>query len=102
MAADDGITHIACTPHANGYYDVHPEGSPARSPSCKTCSSNAKIPITLGRGCDFHMSYDNIQRPTNEPTRFSFNGVAISWSRSPTMLFRLLSTRSSTRCRSPG
>jgi protein-tyrosine phosphatase len=33
-----------------------------------------QIPITLGRGCDFHTSYDNIQRAHSEPTRFSLNG----------------------------
>ena len=34
-----------------------------------------KIPLTLGRGCDFHMSYDNIQEAKADPEKYSVNGL---------------------------
>jgi protein-tyrosine phosphatase len=74
MAAGDGITHIACTPHANGYYEYNPELIAAKIAELQSLLQQRNIPITLGRGCDFHVSYDNIQLARNEPTRFSLNG----------------------------
>ncbi|RZU39677.1 tyrosine-protein phosphatase [Edaphobacter modestus] len=74
MAADDGITHIACTPHANGYYDYNFEAISAKIAELQRLLQQRQIPITLGRGCDFHTSYDNILLAHNEPTRFSLNG----------------------------
>ena len=35
----------------------------------------AGVSIKLGRGCDFHMSYDNIQEAKIDPARFSINGL---------------------------
>jgi protein-tyrosine phosphatase len=74
MAAGDGITHIACTPHANGYYDYNPELIRAKIAELQSLLLQRNIPITLGQGCDFHVSYDNIQLARTEPTRFSLNG----------------------------
>lgn len=74
MAADDGITHIACTPHANSYYEYHPETIDSKIAELQRLLDQEKIPITLGRGCDFHLSYDNIQQAHTEPRRFSLNG----------------------------
>lgn len=74
MAAGDGITHIACTPHANGYYDYNPEQIAAKIAELQRLLQQRNIPITLGQGCDFHTSYDNIQLAHNEPSRFSLNG----------------------------
>jgi protein-tyrosine phosphatase len=33
-----------------------------------------KIALKLGRGCDFHMSFDNIEQSQKDPARFSING----------------------------
>lgn len=74
MAAGDGITHIACTPHANGYYDYNPEQIAAKIAELQRLLQQRNIPITLGQGCDFHTSYDNIQLAHSEPSRFSLNG----------------------------
>jgi len=76
MAAGDGITHIACTPHANGYYDYNPEQIAAKIAELQRLLQQRNIPITLGQGCDFHTSYDNIQLAHSEPARFSLNGGA--------------------------
>lgn len=73
MAAADGITHIACTPHANGFYEYHPEAIQAKINQLQGLLQQENIPITLGKGCDFHTSYDNIQRAHTEPHRYSLN-----------------------------
>jgi protein-tyrosine phosphatase len=33
------------------------------------------VPVKLGRGCDFHMSYENIQEARLDPGKFSINGL---------------------------
>ena len=75
MAADDGITHIVCTPHANGQYDYVPEVIDAKITELQHLLDKEQIALKLGRGCDFHMSYDNIEQSQKEPTRFSINGL---------------------------
>ncbi len=72
MAASDGITHIVCTPHANGRYGY----DRARCEEL-LAELRAKINgrVTLGLGCDFHMSYDNIEEALNTPGRYSINGL---------------------------
>jgi protein-tyrosine phosphatase len=74
MAADDGITHIACTPHSNGYYVYDSEAIDNKIAELQHLLERQKIPITLGRGCDFHTSYDNIQQARITPRRYSLNG----------------------------
>jgi len=73
MAAEDGITHIACTPHSNSNYPYHPEPIDAKIAKLRGLLEQEKIPVTLGRGCDFHTSYDNIQQARMEPRRYSLN-----------------------------
>jgi len=74
MAADDGITHIACTPHANGHYDYNPTVVSSKIGELQHLLDQQGVKIKLGRGCDFHMSYDNIQQARLDPGRFSLNG----------------------------
>jgi protein-tyrosine phosphatase len=76
MAAADGITHIACTPHANGHYAYIPEIISSKIAELEQLLKKEGVDIKLGRGCDFHMSYDNIQQARVEPSRFSLNGGA--------------------------
>jgi protein-tyrosine phosphatase len=76
MAAADGITHIACTPHANGQYAYLPEIISSKIAELQHLLKKEGVDIKLGRGCDFHMSYDNIQQARVDPGRFSLNGGA--------------------------
>ncbi len=71
MARADGITHIVCTPHANHTWSYQPEENAARLAQIQQASSAG---ITLGLGCDFHLSYDNIQDALAHPHRYSLNG----------------------------
>ncbi|MDE1175556.1 MAG: exopolysaccharide biosynthesis protein [Edaphobacter sp.] len=73
IAAADGITHIACTPHANGQYAYIPEEIDAKIEELQRLIDAEGLKLKLGRGCDFHMTYDNIQVAHEEPTRFSLN-----------------------------
>lgn len=75
MAAEDGITHVVCTPHANGHYEYRPEAIDDKLVELRQRLESEGIRLTLGRGCDFHMSYENIQTALENPTRFSINGL---------------------------
>jgi len=71
MAIDDGITHIACTPHANSEHAFRPEENAARLACIQEKIGDR---LTLGLGCDFHLSFDNIESALDNPTRYSING----------------------------
>jgi protein-tyrosine phosphatase len=73
-SAESGVTHIVCTPHANGQYEFKPEENAAKARELAERLAAAQIPITLGLACDFHLSYDNIQDAIADPSRFSING----------------------------
>jgi protein-tyrosine phosphatase len=75
MAANDGITHIVCTPHANSRYAFDPQVNAAKTAELQSLLADAGIAMTLGSGCDFHISYDNIQAAQADPHRFSINGL---------------------------
>lgn len=75
MASADGITHIVCTPHSNGQYVYHPSVIDEKIAELQRLINDEGLNLKLGRGCDFHMSYDNIQEAKTEPARFSINGL---------------------------
>ena len=75
MAVADGITHVVCTPHSNGQYTYDPMVVEYKIDTLQRTLDSARIPLKLGRGCDFHMSYDNIQNAKADPARFSINGL---------------------------
>lgn len=75
MAAADGITHIVCTPHANGQYEYPPDVVAAKIAELQALLNSQQIPLTLGRGCDFHLSYENIQAAQEDPARYSINSL---------------------------
>jgi len=75
LAVADGITHVVCTPHANGQYDFDPRVNVARTDELRARLAESKIPLTLGNGCDFHLSFDNVKQAQTDPSRFSINGL---------------------------
>lgn len=74
MAAVDGITHIACTPHANSEYEYNPAVIDRKIAELQELINVEGLGLKLGRGCDFHLSYDNLQEAKTDPARFSING----------------------------
>ena len=71
MAAGDGITHIVCTPHANARWAFNPEVNRQKLAELR---SRAKSKVTLGLGCDFHLSYDNIEDALKNRNKYTING----------------------------
>jgi len=74
MAQQDGITHIICTPHANGYYAFSPEKNALRLAEIEAnYRKRTGASVTFGLGCDFHLSFDNIEDALQHPTRYTLN-----------------------------
>lgn len=69
-AAADGTTHIVCTPHANDNYPYQPAVNQERLAALRERLGNR---ITLGLGCDFHLSWDNVSDALKNPTKYTIN-----------------------------
>jgi protein-tyrosine phosphatase len=74
-SAADGVTHIVCTPHANGTWEYKPEENRAKVAELQARLDAESIPVQLGIGCDFHLTYDNIVEAKQNPAKFSINGL---------------------------
>jgi protein-tyrosine phosphatase len=70
VAAADGITHIVCTPHANSRYSFNPAENQQK---LERLRARLNDKITLGLGCDFHLSYDNIDDALKHPSKYTIN-----------------------------
>jgi protein-tyrosine phosphatase len=73
MAADDGITHIIATPHSSHRYTFTPELIADRLHDLRDALAKENVPLTVASGCDFHLSYDNIQDALQHPRRYTLN-----------------------------
>ena len=73
-AAADGISHIVCSPHANGTYAYDPQVIAEKIAELQRLLDREAIAVKLGHGCDFHMSYEIIQEAKLDPAKFSING----------------------------
>jgi protein-tyrosine phosphatase len=74
-SAADGVTHIVCTPHANGTYLYQPEVNAAKTRELQARLDAEGVAVKIGIGCDFHLSYDNILEAKGDPKKFSVNGL---------------------------
>lgn len=70
-SVDEGVTHIVATPHANHRYPFQEEINRDRLQAIR---DRVNGHITLGMGCDFHLSFDNIQSLQENPHRYTVNG----------------------------
>ena len=75
MAVEDGITHVVCTPHASGMFSYDKAHNGERLATLREALAADSVPLILGIGCDFHLTYDNIQEAIADPTKFSINGT---------------------------
>jgi protein-tyrosine phosphatase len=69
-AVADGITHIVCTPHANDVYEFNPATNQERMAAIR---ERVGEKLTLGLGCDFHLSHENIEDALQRPHKFTIN-----------------------------
>jgi len=74
-SAADGVTHVVCTPHANGQFQYDRAGNVAKVEELQARLDAERIALTVGLGCDFHLSYDNILEAKADPAKFSVNGL---------------------------
>jgi protein-tyrosine phosphatase len=70
MAIADGVTHVIGTPHANETYPFSPELIRKR---CGELQSMFEGRLTLATGCDFHLSFENLQDIQHAATRYTLN-----------------------------
>ncbi len=69
IAADSGTTDLVATPHANLQYKFDPALIRDR-----VAELSAAVPnVRLYSGCDFHLSYDNIQDALDHPDKYTIN-----------------------------
>lgn len=75
LAASEGITHIVCTPHASNSWTFDPAANAERTEVLRARLAEENVPLTLGNGCDFHLSFDNVTYAKTDPGQFSINGL---------------------------
>jgi protein-tyrosine phosphatase len=71
MAAADGTTHIVATPHANFEYRYDRAAHVALLNEVRTHIADLGINLALTLGCDFHLSFENIEDALANPTRYT-------------------------------
>lgn len=70
IAIADGITHIVATPHANGEYRFDPELIAERRDELQSRLGDR---LQLATGCDFHLSYENLQDIRANTTKYTIH-----------------------------
>lgn len=71
MAAQLGTTDIVASPHASPEYAFQPEVALARLAEIQAAVGDS---IRIHRGCDFHLSFDNITDALANPRKYTING----------------------------
>jgi len=66
-AAADGITHMVASPHANERYHYDREYLEGLATRLQELVGDT---LKISLGCDFHLSYDNIQDALAHPSRY--------------------------------
>lgn len=70
MAMAEGITHIVGTPHASPNHPFNPAIVKQRLAELQARYVGR---LTLATGCDFHMSFENLEDIRHEPERYTIN-----------------------------
>ena len=74
-SAQDGVSHVVCTPHASGQYSFDAEANARKAAELQQRLDQDGVPLKVGLGCDFHLTYDNIMEAKQNPSKFSVNGL---------------------------
>jgi len=68
LAIEDGITHIVATPHAN---EIYPYDRNRVRECLAALDQQVGDRLSFSIGCDFHLSYDNIEDAILHPQRYT-------------------------------
>ena len=68
MAAADGVQHMVATPHSNHRYHYDRE---QLTQTLHVLQKRIGNQLTLSLGCDFHLSYENVQDALEHPSRYA-------------------------------
>jgi protein-tyrosine phosphatase len=70
LAAASGTSDIVASPHANHEFKFEPEVIAAKLQVLRQAVDGV---IRIHTGCDFHLSYDNIQDSLQNPSKYAIN-----------------------------
>lgn len=70
IAIADGITHVVATPHANSMFKFDPDLISRRRDELQARLGERLI---LTTGCDFHLSFENLQDAEANPAKYTLN-----------------------------
>jgi protein-tyrosine phosphatase len=70
-SADNGVTHIVCTPHASEEYPYHAPLIEERYVELRDLLAGQ---MELSLACDFHMTAENVMEAADNPLRYSIDG----------------------------
>jgi protein-tyrosine phosphatase len=70
IAAAAGTTDIVATPHANSKYPFDPQTVKARVAELREACGGI---IRIHRGCDFHLSFQNVEDALENPAKYTIN-----------------------------
>jgi protein-tyrosine phosphatase len=70
MARESGTTAIVATPHANPQYSYDVDVIERKIEDLRPALPEG---LEIYRGCDFHLSYDNIQDAISNPRKYTIN-----------------------------
>lgn len=70
MAIEDGVTHIIGTPHSDSTYTFVPELVRERRDEIQARFEGR---LVFATGCDFHLSFENLQEIRENSARFTLN-----------------------------
>ena len=73
LAAESGTTDIVATPHANHQFTFNPDRITARIAEVQQAASPA---LRIHRGCDFHLTLENIQDALAHPGKYAINHLS--------------------------
>ena len=69
-AAEAGTADIVASPHANNEFKFDPDVVAAKLEELRAATAGL---IRIHTGCDFHLSYDNIQDALQHPSKYAIN-----------------------------
>jgi len=72
LALETGTTDIVATPHSNISYGYEPGVIDSRIQDLQQAVGGG---IKIHRGCDFHLSLQNIEAALRDPQRYAINGL---------------------------